>query len=417
MIGIVLEGGGTRGAYEIGAVQALLENGYEIGAVTGTSIGAINGAMIAAGKFAELKALYETIEPDKIIDADPGILELLARQTIDTKHVGEYGRMMLETIRQGGFDITPLRTLLEANVDEASLRRSKIRYGLVFVDLIERKSKELLLEEIPEGSLIDCILASAYLPVFKADKRQFLDGGFANNIPLDLMLRSGKLDHIFVIRTRSMGIKQSLERDVPMTVIEPSEPLGPILQIDKDKIKENMQLGYFDTQRLLNGYKGTRYVIDSIPEDYFLHFFADLPEQAIREVAQLTRPTEVPHPKRHLFEVTLPTLEKLLDLKNAGYEEIGLALFEAFAAIQKLDRYKIYPFAQFVQEIRQSAANTDMAEPMINLFDRVNLYLAKTVRLSLSDAQEIIKAIMIIFLGERNGSNQEVRSGDAGPLF
>lgn len=408
MIGIVLEGGGTRGAYEIGAVQALIENGYEIGAVTGTSIGAINGAMIAAGKFEELKKLYETIEADKIIDAEPKILEMLARQNFEAKHVGEYGRMILETVRQGGFDITPLRELLEAHVDEDSLRRSKIRYGLVFVDLIERKSKELLLEEIPQGELIEFILASAYLPVFKADKRQFLDGGFANNIPLDLMLRSGKLDHIFVIRTHSLGLKQSLERDVPMTVIEPSKPLGPVLQIDKDKIKDNMKMGYFDTLRIIKGYKGNRYVISDIPEDYFLHFFAALPEAAIREVAQLTKRTEVPYPRRHLFEVTLPTFEKLLDLKNVGYEEIGLALFETFADIQKLERYQVYPFTQFVEQIKQGVSAADMAEPIINLFDRVNLYLAKTVRLNLSDAQEIFKAIMIIFLGERNGSNQEV---------
>ena len=43
--GLVLEGGGAKGAYEIGACKALEEMGMNITAVTGTSVGALNGAM------------------------------------------------------------------------------------------------------------------------------------------------------------------------------------------------------------------------------------------------------------------------------------------------------------------------------------------------------------------------------------
>ena len=46
-IGLVLEGGGSKGAYQVGVLKALLENGYRFDAVTGTSIGALNGAIPA----------------------------------------------------------------------------------------------------------------------------------------------------------------------------------------------------------------------------------------------------------------------------------------------------------------------------------------------------------------------------------
>ena len=46
MIGLVLEGGGARGSYHIGAYRAIMEEGIEINGITGTSIGALNGAMI-----------------------------------------------------------------------------------------------------------------------------------------------------------------------------------------------------------------------------------------------------------------------------------------------------------------------------------------------------------------------------------
>ncbi|RVU55577.1 patatin-like phospholipase family protein [Anaerosphaera multitolerans] len=50
MYGLVLEGGGAKGAYQIGAYFALKELGYEFEAVVGTSIGSINGALIVMGE-------------------------------------------------------------------------------------------------------------------------------------------------------------------------------------------------------------------------------------------------------------------------------------------------------------------------------------------------------------------------------
>lgn len=49
--GLVLGGGGSRGAYELGVWKALRELGIEIQVVVGTSIGAINGALVAPGGF------------------------------------------------------------------------------------------------------------------------------------------------------------------------------------------------------------------------------------------------------------------------------------------------------------------------------------------------------------------------------
>ncbi len=62
MYGLALEGGGVRGAFHVGAVKALLEEGYEFGGVTGTSIGALNGAMIAQGDFEAGYKLWESMD-------------------------------------------------------------------------------------------------------------------------------------------------------------------------------------------------------------------------------------------------------------------------------------------------------------------------------------------------------------------
>ena len=51
MVGLILEGGGSRGSYQVGAYKALIEIGIDIQGVAGTSIGAINGAFIVQSDY------------------------------------------------------------------------------------------------------------------------------------------------------------------------------------------------------------------------------------------------------------------------------------------------------------------------------------------------------------------------------
>lgn len=402
MIGLVLEGGGTRGAYHVGAIQALMEQGIEFGIVTGTSIGAINGAMVAAGRFDALKELYMNIEPSQIIEGSEVIYEYLAHQDFNPKHIGDYGRAITETLRSGGFDITPLRRLLSDNIDEEALRAGGVEFGLVTVDLKEYKARELLLDEIPQGKLVDYIIASAYLPVFKADHRLFLDGGFYNNLPLDLLLRGGEVEHVYIIRTMSMGRHQSLERDVPMTIISPSVNLGPTLLINKEKIQENIRMGYYDTLRMVKELVSQRYCLSDIPPDYFFRLFTSLSDEKIIRIAASLGETISEHPKRYLFETLIPAIEKILDLKHKSYEEIGLALFEHFGMDRGIDRFRMITFSDFEAELRQAVLDYE-PKVQLGLVERLNLFLATTVRLNWKDLQDIIGAVMVQLLGGNDG--------------
>ena len=70
MYGLVLEGGGGKGAYHIGAVKALQEMGIEIGGVAGVSVGALNGAMIVQGDTDRAYELWYNIDPSMVIKMD-----------------------------------------------------------------------------------------------------------------------------------------------------------------------------------------------------------------------------------------------------------------------------------------------------------------------------------------------------------
>ena len=65
---LVLCGGGSLGSYEIGAWRFLREKGMTFDIVTGTSIGAINGALVVTGEFEKAETLWNTVEADHVIN-------------------------------------------------------------------------------------------------------------------------------------------------------------------------------------------------------------------------------------------------------------------------------------------------------------------------------------------------------------
>ena len=68
---LVLGGGGSRGAYEIGVWQALTALGIRIDMVYGTSVGAINAAMVAQGDVDLTAELWKELETDMVFDMAP----------------------------------------------------------------------------------------------------------------------------------------------------------------------------------------------------------------------------------------------------------------------------------------------------------------------------------------------------------
>ena len=70
---LVLSGGGTRGAYEIGVWKALKELRIPIGGVCGTSIGAINGALFLTNTVRAIEKIYLNIRMDDIVEVNDSV--------------------------------------------------------------------------------------------------------------------------------------------------------------------------------------------------------------------------------------------------------------------------------------------------------------------------------------------------------
>lgn len=352
MYGLALEGGGAKGAFHMGAVKALLEEGYEFGGVTGTSIGALNGAIIAQGDFEDGYRLWESIDAAALFDIEEKQYRKLLDRKIDKELLVKLAARMRDIIEKKGIDMGKMRKVAESIISEEKLRSSKTDYGLVTVSITDLKPMELYKEDIPEGKMIDYIMASASFPGFKTnpiEDKYFIDGAFYDNCPVNLLARK-RYKEIIAVRTYGLGIVQNLKyKNVKVTNIFPSEDLGGTLDFNNELIKRNLKLGYYDTMRMLKGLRGKKYYISPWNEGEAFELLCKLPDMVVDELGKLLKIKKMPT-KRMLFEGIIPRLVYLLKLSSdSEYQDVILGLLEEIALEYEMDRFRIYTKDEFIE--------------------------------------------------------------------
>lgn len=360
MLGLALEGGGARGAFQMGVVKALLEEGYAFDGVTGTSIGAINGAMIAQEAFEEGYALWEKAYPSLFFNLEDETFQKLINRDVDKDTLLRMASKLRMIIRNKGVDTSGIRRVLEEIIDEDRIRKSKILFGLVTVSLSDFKACELYKEDIPVGKMVDYLIASATFPGFKLtriDDRRYIDGGVINNCPINLLANKG-FKEIIAVRTLAPGIYRSVRNpDIKLTVIKPSDDLGRILDFSNALIKRNLKMGYYDAIRRVKGLKGRKYTIKPVQEDLIFHLLQSLSEESIQEMGKIYG-FEGMNPKRMLFEEILPQTSGKLGLaRDASYQDIVIALLEVLAEQKGINKYEVYTFEDFMNLLKTDESN------------------------------------------------------------
>ena len=357
MRGLALEGGGSRGAYHIGAVQAYLENGYSFDGFAGTSIGAINAALLAQGDFEKALALWKSMSMERLFDADIEKLLKIGEIKLGMNFLTNLTNSIKKVVEDGGIDTSKIRTILEKIIDEEKLRTSAKEYGLVSVSVQERKPYEWFIEDIPQGELLNYIMASACFPGFQhaiIGDKPYVDGGLYNNCPINMLLHKG-YDEIIAIRTHGPGIYRNFKPgSTRVTVIESREDLGNVLLFSQEQIERNIRIGYYDGLRAIHGLRGREYYIvpdkEKLPEERLLA----IEESVILEAGKQLGLPSMPY-KRMLFEQMIPQLGSYLKLqKEFDYMDFVIALLEHTAAQAKIERYQVYEYEEFVRVISKT---------------------------------------------------------------
>ena len=262
---LVLAGGGAKGSYHVGVYRALQQLGWVPDIITGASVGALNGVLFTMGKVQEAEDIWRTMELHDV-------LELPA-----TTEKQDLYNFFMDVVRSGGLNVEPLGETIDRYIDEDAVRHSPIRFGLVMTELSTMRSIRCPIEDIPAGKLKDYMLASsACFPALRPreiDGVKYIDGGWRDNMPLDLAKDMGA-EELLGVDIDGVGITRPNTTGLPTRIIRSHWNLGPTLDFDPQRAARNIALGYFDTLRLFGQCGGTAYAI--LPDtDGFLARFAD----------------------------------------------------------------------------------------------------------------------------------------------
>ena len=274
-VAFVLGGGGPLGAHEVGMLRALLERGITPDLVVGTSIGAINGAAVAAdptvGAMQRLASMWTSFERSDVFSGSVlGRLGTLART------------------RTHLHDNLGLRRLLAESLPVERIEDLPVRFECVAAS-IESAAEHWF----TSGPLVDAILASSavpgLLPPVEVGGEHFIDGGIVNSIPVSRALRDGA-QTIYVMhvgrvdrplepprwpwevaavafevarRHRFMGDIAALPDDLDVHVLPTGQPEPPrytdLTQFrlrDTARIPEHIERAYAASAAYLDGLEG-----------------------------------------------------------------------------------------------------------------------------------------------------------------
>ena len=252
MLAIVLSGGGAKGAYEVGVWKALRKLHIKYQIVTGTSIGALNGLMMAQNEFYKCLKLWKNINYDILYD--------------NFKKIGNSKEMYLEYLNKifdGGIDTKKIENIIEEHYKPNKLYNSKVSFGVVSYNLSTKKVVYSTKKNTRPDKLKKYILASATcFPVFKPTKIGkdiLVDGGYYDNLPINLAIDLGATE-IIAVDLRALGLKKRIRnKDIKITYISPNNKLDSFLMFESNVAKRMINLGYNDTLKKFGKLEGNLY--------------------------------------------------------------------------------------------------------------------------------------------------------------
>lgn len=348
--GLVLEGGGAKGAFQCGAIKALYDNGYTFDGVAGTSIGAINAAILAQdGNYQTLYDMWMSVSASDISDFDNLEVTKLLSKEFSTKSTIYWAKKLVEVVRHGGICSQKTNDFLKKYINEEKVRNSSMDLAIVTYCISDRQPLEIFKKDIPEGYLVDYIFASAHFPAFKLkryfDGKIYIDGGVYNNMPANVLIANG-YDDIIAIRTMSKMPHVKVDSSgINVKYICPSENLGRMANVHRNSINNNIKLGYYDALKLIKNLKGYKYYIDGD-----LSVIGGITQKFIESNAnKLTKILNI-----HGDDLETKFIEEVsyvYDLPKSTLVDILLYLLEICAKQYKVEKYRIYTESEFLNAI------------------------------------------------------------------
>lgn len=263
MKGLVLSGGGAKGAYEVGVIKALEKLGYDFDIVTGTSIGSVNAMLYVEGGYKLMHKFWTNCKVKDLFDIEN--INELAEENYDRARM----KVTMEAFLRGGLETNAFFNKVKKVINEDKLRKSKKKIGIMTFNVTTMKGEEIYFDDLEEGKFAEYILASSScFPILKGTKIDdsfYIDGGFSDNMPIEMALKMGARD-IVSVDLKAPGVKKIIGdkykgEEINLKVISSNKDLGDMIVFTKKEIEENINLGYLDCMKTFNKAYGKDLII------------------------------------------------------------------------------------------------------------------------------------------------------------
>ena len=249
-IGLVLAGGGGKGAYELGVWKALKQLNLTkyISVFSGTSIGAFNSILFAMDEVEKADKLWEEVTMEKLIKRGIGLY-------IGGKNLQLAKKFLTDKLEHGAISNDGAVEIVEKYLDFDKIKENnKICYAAC-TKLPNFNAKYFKINDYDNETAKKIILASASLPLIYDSTEvlgeKYIDGGIADNVPIQPVYGERCDIIIVVLLSKEAQVDRSLYPNSKLIIIEPENlvenAIMGTLNLDANTKRVRIIEGYNDT--------------------------------------------------------------------------------------------------------------------------------------------------------------------------
>ena len=265
-LGIVLDGGGGKGAYQIGVWKYLKESKLynSISAISGTSVGGLNSCLLALDEYNLAETIWTQKIQDKILSIDIDIKEICGKIAL------QFGIQnfvpgasiisfftMLST--RGYFSRKGLIKIIDEYIDLNELSKMEFPIYATCVELPLFETRYFKLNGCDTETIKKILLATSAIPIIfpkeEIEGKYYYDGGIKDNSPITPLYEEGCTD-IIVIHLKADEILKDRREGVNIYEICPQEDLGNFfkgtLDFSTEGAYRRIEQGYRDAKEILH---------------------------------------------------------------------------------------------------------------------------------------------------------------------
>ncbi len=269
-VGLVLQGGGGKGAYQIGAFKALREAGLNdlVTAIAGSSVGALNMCLFNYDDGLVGEDIWNNISPEEFVDPEWDMLdgtEGIVKRDGLLRIINDY--IDLEKVRSNPLDLFATVTEYVGMAPEKAVNCTFEPTGTPVARYMTLNGKTN--EEIKQILLASSSMPIIYEPVVMNGK-VYQDGGLMDNLPIKPLHVMGIRKFIVILLNHKGVVPVEEYPDSEFLIVKPSDDLGDLvtgtLDFTAKGARRRMELGYIDAARSIRFFGQNNMYVDDIAQ-------------------------------------------------------------------------------------------------------------------------------------------------------